>query len=97
MKELMTTEQRQEYEEMLQAVNGKAKDKDTMEKKKNSVAQGLKVMSFIIVIIGVIAGLSLFVNQFYLGLSILGISIIGGMLVEGMSEIVQLLEDIKNK
>lgn len=65
--------------------------------KKNPVSVGLKLMALLIVLIGVIAGILLFEDEFFIALPIFIGSLISGMLVEGLGEIIQKLQNIEDK
>lgn len=64
---------------------------------KNRVAKLIKVISIISLIIGVIIGITQLDTYSILGITYIVISIISSIFVYGLGEIIQLLEDIKNK
>ena len=68
-------------------------------RKGNKVALIIKVISVIASIIGIIASLTLFGSSYTEDLAIiyLIVSIVGGIFSYALGEIIQLLEDIKNK
>ena len=63
----------------------------------NGISLALKVIGVISIIAGLITGFILFEDEFFIGLAILIGSVITGTLILGVGEIIQLLEDIKNK
>lgn len=65
--------------------------------KSNGLGTALKVISAIEIIVGIIAGIILFEDEFTIGLTVIIATIVSGLLVAGIGEIIQLLEDIKNK
>lgn len=64
---------------------------------KNKVAILLKIFSIIILIVGIIVGIIQLDTYSILGISYIIVSIILSIFIYGLGEIVQLLEDIKNK
>ena len=68
-------------------------------KKENKVALAIKIISIVASVIGVIASLTLFGSSYTEDLAIiyLIVSIVGGIFSYALGEIIQLLEDIKNK
>lgn len=68
-------------------------------RKGNKVALIIKIISVIASIIGIIASLTLFGSSYTEDLAIiyLIVSIVGGIFSYALGEIIQLLEDIKNK
>lgn len=63
----------------------------------NSTAQIIRVIGFIQIIAGIIAVFALGENQFYVGIAIFISAFVTGILEIGFGEVIQLLEDIKNK
>lgn len=70
---------------------------DSYTNRSNGLATALKFVAMIEIIVGVIAGIVLFENEFFIGMSVLIATVVSGLLIAGVGEIIQLLEDIKNK
>ena len=67
------------------------------EYRNNGISMALKLIAIIEIIAGVVVGFMMFGNSVGSGIGILVGTIATGMLVMGIGEIIQLLEDIKNK
>lgn len=64
---------------------------------KNKIAKSMKLVSIILLILGIIIGITQLDTYLVLGITYIVISIISSIFVYGFGEIIQLLEDIKNK
>lgn len=63
---------------------------------KNSVASGLKVLAIIISIVGAIAGVALFLEDFLVGIGVILSMLLVVALLEGFAEIIQKLQNIES-
>lgn len=64
---------------------------------KNSVSEGLKVWYIIILIVGVLGTTFCFTFNIAYAIAILCLTLFLATIINGFAEIIQLLEDIKNK
>lgn len=86
----------EEYAEILKY----QKEEEQKNYEKNTVASAFNILAWITFIVGFLTGIVLFFNDefaFFGGAMCWGASFISGMLFIGVSEIIQLLTDIKNK
>lgn len=63
----------------------------------NKTARLIKQLSALLAFVGVIVGLCFLANSAYLGIVTIIVSILMYIFFKGFGEIIQLLEDIKNK
>lgn len=70
---------------------------DEEERKTNFIAHRIKDIAIIIIIIGIIAGIIMCTIIGWIGILVTVGSIIPAIFIYGFGEIIQLLEDIKNK
>lgn len=63
----------------------------------NTVAKIIKILSFILGILGIIVGLTTIEDLQLMSIIIIVTSLISSILIYALGEIIQLLEDIKNK
>lgn len=87
------TDENRTKEEKENVTNGT----DESDNRNNGISIALKLIGIIEIVGGIISALSLLNYKFWLGLGILAGTIATGMLIMGIGEIIQLLEDIKNK
>ena len=94
----ISLEESKQYKGYCKNCNGeKEKNEETTNNNGNKIAEAIKVTGVILCIIGVIAGISVGSSSVLESSLIIGGSIISTILMFGFGEIIQLLEDIRNK